>query len=90
MAEQITSMVDFVDQVRLVSSGTEACMSCLRLARIYRKSKFIKFRETIMAMLILFSEGWLWAPELWDTRKCWCASGATQDTLVAEYNDLEG
>ena len=44
MAEQITSMVDFVDQVRLVSSGTEACMSCLRLARGFTgKSKFIKF-----------------------------------------------
>ena len=37
MAEQITSMVDFVDQVRLVSSGTEACMSCLRLARGFRE-----------------------------------------------------
>src|SRR2546428_14091406 len=33
MAERIAAMVTSVDQVRLVSSGTEACMSAIRLAR---------------------------------------------------------
>ena len=44
MAQLIKSMVPNVDLVRLVSSGTEACMSALRLARGYtQKNKFIKF-----------------------------------------------
>ncbi len=33
MAELITGMVPHVDLIRMVSSGTEACMSALRLAR---------------------------------------------------------
>src|SRR6266487_6672612 len=44
MAELIKSMVPNVDLIRMVSSGTEACMSALRLARGYTgKNKFIKF-----------------------------------------------
>ena len=44
MAELIISMVPNVDLIRMVSSGTEACMSALRLARGYTgKNKFIKF-----------------------------------------------
>src|SRR3984957_18221752 len=44
MAELIKSMAPNVDLVRMVSSGTEACMSALRLARGYTgRNKFIKF-----------------------------------------------
>src|ERR1700750_739418 len=44
MAELIKSMCPNVDLVRMVSSGTEACMSAIRLARGYTgKNKFIKF-----------------------------------------------
>src|SRR5664279_5159447 len=44
MAELIISMVPNVDLVRMVSSGTEACMSAVRLARGYTgKNKIIKF-----------------------------------------------
>lgn len=44
MAELIVSMVPNVDMVRMVSSGTEACMTALRLARGYTgKNKIIKF-----------------------------------------------
>jgi glutamate-1-semialdehyde 2,1-aminomutase len=44
MAELIKSMVPNVDLVRMVNSGTEACMSALRLARGYTgRNKFIKF-----------------------------------------------
>jgi glutamate-1-semialdehyde 2,1-aminomutase len=44
MAELIISMVPNVDLIRMVSSGTEACMSALRLARGHTgKNKFIKF-----------------------------------------------
>ena len=44
MAELIISMTKNVDLIRMVSSGTEACMSALRLARGYTgRNKFIKF-----------------------------------------------
>ena len=44
MAELIKSMVPNVDLLRMVSSGTEACMSAVRLARGYTgKNKIIKF-----------------------------------------------
>src|ERR1051326_6686993 len=44
MAELIKSMVPNVDLIRMVSSGTEACMSDIRLARGYTgRNKIIKF-----------------------------------------------
>lgn len=44
MAELIVSMVPNVDMVRMVSSGTEACMTATRLARGYTgRNKIIKF-----------------------------------------------
>ncbi len=44
MAELIISMAPNVDLIRMVSSGTEACMSAIRLARGYTgKNKIIKF-----------------------------------------------
>ena len=44
MAELIKSMVPNCDMVRMVNSGTEACMSAVRLARGYTgKNKIIKF-----------------------------------------------
>src|ERR1044071_1833566 len=44
MAELIISMVRNVDLIRMVSSGTEACMSAIRLARGFtKKNKIIKF-----------------------------------------------
>ena len=44
MAELIRSMVPNVDLVRMVSSGTEACMSAIRLARGFTgRNKIIKF-----------------------------------------------
>ena len=36
-----------------------------------------------------FSESWFWAPKLWYTRSAGVPQ-TTQDTLVAEYNDLDG
>jgi glutamate-1-semialdehyde 2,1-aminomutase len=44
MAELVKSLVPNVDLLRLVSSGTEACLSALRVARGYTgRNKFIKF-----------------------------------------------
>ncbi len=44
MAELIKQMVPGIDMIRMVNSGTEACMSALRLARAYTgRNKIIKF-----------------------------------------------
>jgi glutamate-1-semialdehyde 2,1-aminomutase len=44
MAELIISMVPNVDLIRMVNSGTEACMSAIRLARGFTgKNKILKF-----------------------------------------------
>ncbi len=44
MAELVTEILPFIDQVRMVNSGTEATMSALRLARGFTgRDKFIKF-----------------------------------------------
>lgn len=44
IAELILSAFPSMDRVRLVSTGTEACMTALRLARAYtNRDKFIKF-----------------------------------------------
>lgn len=44
MAELIRAMVPGIDLLRMVNSGTEACMSALRVARGYTgRNKFIKF-----------------------------------------------
>ena len=44
IAELICNMMPAVDKVRMVNSGTEACMSAIRVARAYtNREKFIKF-----------------------------------------------
>ena len=44
IAELICKMMPCVDKLRMVNSGTEACMSAIRVARAYTKrEKFIKF-----------------------------------------------
>ena len=91
MASLITEMAPSVDAVRLTSSGTEACMSALRVARGYTgKNKFIKFAGNYhghadpflvkagSGLLTFAVPGSAGVPE-----------GATQDTLIAEYNDLD-
>jgi glutamate-1-semialdehyde 2,1-aminomutase len=43
IAALAVSMVPNVDKIRFVNSGTEACMSAVRLARGFAKDKIIKF-----------------------------------------------
>lgn len=44
IAEKVVELVESVEMVRFVNSGTEACMSCLRLARGFTgRKKVIKF-----------------------------------------------
>ena len=91
MAELIKSMSPNVDMVRMVSSGTEACMSALRLARGYTgRNKFIKFEGCYHghadAFLVKAGSGLATfniqtVPGI--------TAGASMDTLTAPYNDLE-
>ncbi len=91
MAELIIGMVPNVGMVRMVSSGTEACMSALRLARGYTgKNKFIKFEGCYHghadAFLVKAGSGLATfniqtVPGI--------TAGVSADTLTCAYNDLD-
>ena len=90
MAELITSVVKPIEMVRMVSSGTEAVMSALRLARGYTgKEKIIKFAGCYHghsdSMLVKAGSG---ALTNGNPDSSGVTKGAAKDTLMAEYNDL--
>ncbi|RYD55504.1 MAG: glutamate-1-semialdehyde-2,1-aminomutase [Sphingobacteriales bacterium] len=91
MAELIISMVPNVDLVRMVSSGTEACMSAIRLARGYtNRNKIIKFEGCYHghADSFLVKAGSGVATFNIQTVPGVPAS-VSDDTLTAAYNDLD-
>ncbi|HET9825516.1 MAG TPA: glutamate-1-semialdehyde 2,1-aminomutase [Chitinophagaceae bacterium] len=91
MAELIKSMMPNVDLVRMVNSGTEACMSALRLARGFTgRNKFIKFEGCYHghADPFLVKAGSGVATFNIQTIPG-ITAGASNDTLTAPYNDLE-
>ncbi len=90
MAELIKSMAPNIDLIRMVSSGTEACMSAIRLARGYTgKNKFIKFEGCYHghadAFLIKAGSG---AATLGIQHVPGIPEAVANDTLTAPYNDL--
>ena len=90
MAELIREMVPSIEKVRLVNSGTEACMSAIRAARGYTgRAKIIKFEGCYHghgdAFLIAAGSGALTAGE---PDSAGVTRGVAQDTLTAPYNDL--
>ncbi|HPH83817.1 MAG TPA: glutamate-1-semialdehyde 2,1-aminomutase, partial [Ferruginibacter sp.] len=90
MAELITSMVPNVDLIRMVSSGTEACMSAVRLARGYTgRNKIIKFEGNYHghADSFLVKAGSGVATFNIQTVPG-VTAGVSNDTLTAPYNDL--
>lgn len=91
MAELILSMVPNVDMIRMVSSGTEACMSALRLARGYTgKNKLIKFEGHYHghADSFLVKAGSGLATFNIQTVPG-ITAGVSLDTLVAAFNNLD-
>lgn len=91
MAELIISMVPNVDLIRMVSSGTEACMSAIRLARGYTgKNKIIKFEGNYHghADSFLVKAGSGLATFNIQTVPG-VTAGVSNDTLTAAYNNLE-
>jgi glutamate-1-semialdehyde 2,1-aminomutase len=90
MAELIKSMVPNVDLVRMVSSGTEACMSAVRLARGYTgKNKIIKFEGCYHGhadcFLVKAGSG---VATLNIQTIPGVTAGVSNDTLISPYNNL--
>lgn len=90
MAELVKRMVPGVDKIRMVNSGTEACMSAIRVARGYTgKDKIIKFEGNYHghadSFLIKAGSG---ALTLGTPSSPGVTKGTAKDTLVADYNDL--
>lgn len=91
MAELIKSMVANVDLIRMVSSGTEACMSAVRLARGYTgKNKIIKFEGCYHGHADCFLvKGGSGLATLNIQTVPGVTAGVANDTLTAPYNNLK-
>lgn len=91
LAELIIEAVPSVEMVRLVSSGTEATMSAIRVARGYTgRDKIIKFAGNYHGHVdsLLVSAGSA-AATLAVPNSPGVTSGTTQDTLILQYNSVE-
>lgn len=91
IAELAVSMVPNIDKIRFVNSGTEACMSAIRLARGYTKrDKIIKFAGCYHghsdSFLIQAGSG---ASTFGIPNSPGVTQGTAKDTLLAQYNNLE-
>ncbi len=91
IAELAVSMVPNIDKIRFVNSGTEACMSAIRLARgCTKKDKIIKFAGCYHghsdSFLIAAGSG---AVTFGTPNSPGVTQGTAKDTLLATYNDIE-
>jgi glutamate-1-semialdehyde 2,1-aminomutase len=91
IASLAVSMVPNIDKIRFVNSGTEACMSAIRLARGYtKKDKIIKFSGCYHghsdSFLIAAGSG---LSTFGIPNSPGVTQGTAKDTLLANYNDVE-
>ncbi len=91
IAELAVKMVPNIDKIRMVNSGTEACMSAVRLARGFTgKEKIIKFAGCYHghsdSFLIQAGSG---AITFGTPNSPGVTQGTAKDTLLAKYNDLD-
>ncbi|MFN4026621.1 MAG: glutamate-1-semialdehyde 2,1-aminomutase [Flavobacterium sp.] len=91
IAELAIAMVPNIDKIRFVNSGTEACMSAIRLARGYtKKDKIIKFSGCYHghsdSFLIAAGSG---LSTFGVPNSPGVTQGTAKDTLLAHYNDIE-
>lgn len=91
IAKLAISMVPNIDKIRFVNSGTEACMSAIRLARGFtNRDKIIKFAGCYHghsdSFLIQAGSG---AITFGSPNSPGVTAGTAKDTLLANYNDLQ-
>ncbi len=91
LAQLAIKMVPNIDKIRFVNSGTEACMSAIRLARGFtKKEKIIKFAGCYHghsdSFLIQAGSG---AVTFGTPNSPGVTQGTAKDTLLAGYNDIE-
>jgi glutamate-1-semialdehyde 2,1-aminomutase len=91
IAELVISSAPNIDKVRFVNSGTEACMSAIRLARGYtNREKIIKFSGCYHghsdSFLIEAGSG---AVTFGSPNSPGVTKGTAKDTLISNYNDIE-
>ncbi len=90
LAEMVHDWVPSIEKLRLVSSGTEATMSAIRLARAYTKrSKIVKFdgcyHGHVDSLLVRAGSG-VATLSIPDTPGV--PEGFTKETIVLSYNDI--
>ena len=90
IAKKAVSMAPNIDKIRFVNSGTEACMSAIRLARGYTgREKIIKFKGCYHghadSFLIEAGSG---AVTFGNPSSPGVTNGTAKDTILATYNDL--
>lgn len=91
IAEEIKKLIPSIEEVRLVSSGTEAGMSAIRLARGFTgRNKIIKFEGCYHghsdSLLVKAGSGML---TFGNPSSAGVPAGVTEHTLVLDYNNCE-
>src|SRR5271167_2149265 len=91
MAKLICELVPSIQKVRMTNSGTEACMSAIRLARGFtRRDKIIKFdgcyHGHVDSLLVKAGSG---ALTFGNPDSAGVPAAFTQHTIVAPFNDVD-
>jgi glutamate-1-semialdehyde 2,1-aminomutase len=91
LADEIVAAVPSVEMVRLVSSGTEASMSAIRLARgATRRDRVLKFAGCYHGLVdALLASAGSGLATLGIPSTPGVSSGATADTVICRYNDID-